>query len=416
MLGVGTMVVTDRRWSAPLLASALAMGLFIGIAFTPSLTGVNASDSQVLALESPLDPTTEAPAVDTTTGGGGSGGSGPPNDSPAPYSPPATTPYTAPTTTPTDTPAEDLPTEDPPADDPSGGDDTTEPDPGGDGQELVGTVVHVNAISESYVLSARGVLYAIHSSDLPDPGAKVDVTVAELANGTFAEDGNRAEDGTTDAGSLNGFVSHISSSTDTLSYSLSLRGASALIQLPAGAIRADLPKLGSLVDVEVDIQEPPKARHRKSRGGLPILGAILPGASGDSPVPAADTPAPTRAGDCVRTDPLEPAVPEEVLIQKSVKTEGDPFTYFDVAGTVQAVCADAGQISISADDLRAGAEDMTLTVPTDIDLAGLVADEPIVAAVEVAGDGTLSLAATGSDDGSRNADDTKQLQGDYSIK
>lgn len=417
IVGIGVLALTSRRWSAPLLASALGFGLFIGIAFTPALDRVGAVGSQVIA----LDGQTAAPAetastnADSSAGGssagagGGAGGSASIESSTsvdetvAPFSP-----TVIPEPVPVDTASTDV--EDVEDNSSSGGgaggaggagDDTgADPDPIG----LEGTVVHVNPVAESYTLAVRGELYGIHASKLPESGDRLDVPVRQLANGTYAEDGDRTASGTTERGILNGFVTYVSEDREEPAYTVSARGVSAMVSLPAGETSPELPKLGAFVSVEADITEPQAAdvaRLRRARRAAAEVAEVADAITADP-------------GSCERAEPGAIVAPREQLIEQQVEPTGeDEFTYFELAGTIQALCPETGELLISADDIRYGGVDLTIAASKDIDLGLLEVDQPVIAAVEVGEDGELSLAGIASDAGLKGADDAEQLQGDF---
>lgn len=395
LIGVGVLAVSSRRWSASLLASALGMGLFIGIAFSPGTDSVGALTSQVIAVDDGSTPSVERTANtsaapsgnDAGTAVGDAGG----GSTPAPLSPsvPAATtpsPETEPEAPPAGAPPRDSPDDD-------GGDD----DEGTDPFTLSGIVVSVNPVAESYALAVRGELYGIHTTELPDPGDRLEVPNQELANGTYAEDGERVEDGTAESSPLNGFVTYVSQDPLDPVYTLSARGVSVTVRLPGESEPAVLPKLGAFVSVDAAINAPP---DESAPPAVPV------------PVDPVD-PVEVPTIDCVRDEPGEVVQPAAELVQKSIEPTGDEFTYFDLTGIVQAVCPATGEFVISADGIRQSGADLTLVVPKGFDLDSLEVDHAVLATAELAENGTLSAAGIASDDGERGADDAKRLQGDF---
>jgi hypothetical protein len=391
IVGVGMLTVTSRRWSAPLLASALAMGLFVGVAFGPAVDRLSALGSGVIAVDSGAQPATETASTDAGTtggGGGGSGGSGTTDtstDTSYPVTPTAD-PYIPPPPTPTEPSRQ------------GGGSGGGGKGPGPAPSTLVGTVVHVNPMAESYALAVRGELYAVHAKKLPEAGDRIEVAIAELANGTYSEDGERETDGSTEEGTLNGFVTFVDAKGQRPGYALSMRGVSVLIELPSQPSADEVPKLGTFVSVDVDIAQPSPSRatlrRRADRDPAPV-------------VAAADE------SGCARETPARPVKESARLVQRHLEPTGDEYSYLDLAGTVQAICPGSKQLLISADDIRMGGSDLTLAAPKDIDLELLEIDQAVLATANVDEDGTMSVAGLASDEGIDGADDIDQLQGDF---
>lgn len=397
IIGIGTLAVTSRRWSAPLLASALGMGLFVGVAFGPALDTIGASGSQVIAVQGTPPPTATAdatPPTDQGLGGGGSasggGGTTSASSSTDAVDTATTTPYSAPVPT-----TEPVPTEEPveePTDEGGSTDPGTDGDTGGD-FTLAGTVVQVNPVAGTYALAVRGELYGVHAKDLPAPGDQVEAPLIALLNGAYAEDGERTTSGTTKSGTLNGFVTWVSAEGEPPAYVVSAKGASIPIEVLAEG-DAELPEVGEFVSVETTIDELEKGAGRRG--------------ADDADRQAEGTP----EGSCVREEPAEEAEPRARLVQKEIEPTGDEFTYFDLSGTVQAICPEAGEILLSADDLRQTGADLTLAVPKEIDVADLEVDQPVLATAELGEDGSLTLAGIASNEGIDEADDADLLQGD----
>lgn len=411
IIGIGTLAVTSRRWSGPLLASALAMGLFIGVAFGPAIDSLGASGPQVVEIPAPESVQTASSTQPSAPGGGSSTqtSNSSPSLAPAPTPYPAPAPYAPPPPLP--------PPEEPPPSSPDPGPTPPhhDPDPAG----YAGTVVHVNPLAKSYTLAVRGELYGVHARDLPKPGQKIEVPLRQLANGTFAEDGDRVSSGSTSRGTLNGFVTWVSEDRETPGYTVSVRGSSVPITTPDGTSTSDLPKLGTFVSVDVSIEDPPPpppAQEERTR-----LGAVLDAVSVPDPtVPVLPDPDPTDpAADppsdssCTREEPVKPIEAQEQLVQRKVEPSGDPFGYFDLAGSVQAVCPDTDQLLLSSDDIRAAGVDVTLAVPKGIDLSKVEVDSPVLATAEVGKDDGLTLAGIAGDAGADDADDDSSFQGDF---
>lgn len=387
-----SLVVTDRRWAAPLSAMALGFGLFLGIAIGPGTAGTFATGAgSIVAIAAPgrgdEEPETVEPAE---------------RESPATESEPETStaepetsePFTGPAFEPTPL-AEPPPEEErPPAEEsaPEEREEETET------QELKGTVVHANLAAGSYTMTiAGGELVSVHASKLPLPGEKLTVEGIPLPNNTFAEE-EREKSGSTQQGSIRGVVTYVDPDPADPAYTLSGRGSSILIHLPPSPTPS-LPELGAYATVKAQIEKP------------------VPPAEPATPGPAATEPDP--AATCAPDPALKPTPePKQILVQRSLEAEPEPATYFDLAGIVSAVCPETKQLLVSADDLRASEDDLLLAVPDGIGVSKLKAGESIVATATatatatVEEEGTLVLSGLASDEGRKGAEAAASAQGD----
>jgi hypothetical protein len=358
-------------------AIALGFGVVVGTAISPNLAGIIAAPSPTVVAEAPPPDTSTTPA-----GGGGGGGSAPASSATA-----AAT--VASTTT------------------PSGGGGGNG---GGGGKKkkkkkptpltFSGTVVRVNPVAESYVISTGG-LIAIHADTLPQVGDELDVPVRRLANSTYAEDGARNQSGTADSVGFSGTVTYCadleqpaapcdgSSSTDHYVYSVSGLGASVLVSAPHPA-QGTPPKVGSSVDVTVHIGDPFQ----------PIDPTTW--ATDDNCTPAHNE----------QNGRPAPAVKTPELTQTAVNVTAQS-TSATLEAVVQTVCPGGSpKLVLSADDVRESGRDLTaLDVPGGIDLTKLSPGEAVQTAVDVAQDGKLTLRGITSDQGAAGADDPSQGQG-----
>jgi hypothetical protein len=366
-------------------AIALGFGVVVGTAISPNLAGIVAAPAPTVVAQAP------PPVTPSTPSGGGGGGSG--NGSSA--APLATVASTAPTGT-------------------SGG--------GGGGktkkkkkkkkkqqaapETRSGTVVRVNAIAQSYTIASNNTLAAIHTASLPQVGDQVQSPVQKLANGTYAEQGSRTTQGTTDNASFLGTVTYCadlerptapcdgSSTTDHYAYTVSSPGASVLVSAPLPA-QGSPPSVGAVVTVGVHI----------GTAFQPVTPATW--ASDPSCTPVYDE----QHG----TPPGPPTTPS--LTQASVNVT-PPAESSDLEAVVQTVCpAGAPKLVLSADDIREAGRDLAaLDVPAGIDLTKLSAGEPVYTTVGIAADGKLSLQGITSDLGATGADDATQGQGSLAGK
>jgi hypothetical protein len=269
-----------------------------------------------------------------------------------------------------------------------------------------GTVVRVNSVAQSYTIASNNALTAVHTVSLPQVGDQVQTPVRKLANGTYAEEGSRTTQATTDNASFLGTVTYCadlerptapcdgSSATDHYAYAVSSPGASVLVSAPAPT-QGPPPSLGAVVTV-----------------GVHIGAAFKP----VTPASWASDPSCTPPYDEEHGTPAGPATTPS-LTQTSV-TVNPPAETSDLEAVVQTVCpAGTPKLVLSADDIREAGRDLTaLDVPAGIDLTKLSAGEPVYATVGMAADGKLSLQGITSDLGANGADDTTQGQGSLAGK
>lgn len=358
LLRAFSLVVTDRRWTATLSAAALGFGLFVGVAVGPNAAGTLAGTAHIL--EMPVgdegrepEPEAEAPAggLGRSLGEGGGGGLAEAPPAPAPIVSPAPE---APAPAPESKPGPE------PAPQP------TEPaaEEGEEETELKGVVVHANPAAGSYALAiAGGELVPVHARELPAPGERLTVTARRLANGTFAE--TKAPErhaGKSAQASFRGVVTYAKADPLAPAYTVSGRGASLLVHVapdPSGALPS-----------------------------LPVLGARVTVA----------------------------AAIGERLDQRSIEVEeGEPSTYLDLSGAVQAVLPETAQLILSADGSDESEADLVLTVPSRIALGKVELGASYLATAEVQPDGSLSLAGLASDEHTKGAEDTTATQGDLKV-
>jgi hypothetical protein len=357
------LVVTDRRWAAPLSAAALGFGVFAGVAIGPGTAGSLATGAQqIIQIPGPV-------GADGRSGGGGgvaSTGSATPTLGgetgggfeealpssaplvPAPIepSPPATEPAPKPA------PTEEEPVEEEP-----------------EGQMFEGTVVQANTAAGSYAIAIKGgELISVHAAELPEPGARLSVPLRPLANGTYAEaDELEAEKKRATEVAFGGTVTFADPNPAAPAYVVSGRGSSLLVHVepdPSGAAPS-LPAIGSLVAVTAKIEPP----------------------------------AEPKAGS--------------TLVQSKLEVESvPPSTYLELAGIAKEFQPETSQLLFSADWAGESESSLTLAVPAEIDATKLEAGDSYLATAEIAADGSLTLKGIASDERSRGADDPAGAQGD----
>jgi hypothetical protein len=360
-----SLVVTDRRWAAPLSAMALGFGLFVGVAIGPSAAGTFAGGSRIIEMpsfggsESGGEAAgSDAPLAGPVAGGAGGGaGSLGALASPAPLDPAPVAP-------------EPVGEEAEPEPEPPPGKAPEEEAEEEEATELKGVVVHANQAAGSYALAiAGGELVPVHARELPVPGAKLTVTASRLANGAFAEEEKpKRGSGKAAQAIFRGAVTFVDPDPADPAYTVSGRGASLLVHAP--------PDPTGLAPI------------------LPTLGAYVT----------------VTAGFERREEPLPPT---DVLVQRKVELEpGEPSTYLDLAGILGEVLPETGQLLVSADGTRESEADLTLNVPPTIDTKKLEPGDSYLATATVEKDGTLTLSGIASDEHRKGADDAGSAQGD----
>jgi hypothetical protein len=380
-----SLVVTDRRWAAPLSAMALGFGLFLGVAIGPGAPGSLATGAgSIIAVATPGGEDEPAPVEDTSDfepTGFESEAEAPlaepepfeevPLAEPEPLEPAPVEPFAE-----EETPAE------PPAEE--------EFEEEGELQRLEGTVVHANPAAGSYTMAiVGGELVSIHAPKLPLPGEKLTAEVEPLANNTFGEE-ERERSGTAKTTTIRGVVTHVDTDAADPTYTLSGRGSSILVHVPSSPA-PQLPSLGAYATVGVGIE---KSQSEET-----------------PPEPDATTLAPST--ECAPDPALKPApAPKRIVVQRKLQTEPEPATYVDLAGVISAVCPTTKQLSISADDLRVSENDLLLTVPDGIETSRLEVGESVVITATVEEDGSLDLAGLASDEGRKGAEATASALGD----
>jgi hypothetical protein len=124
-------------------------------------------------------------------------------------------------------------------------------------------------------------------------------------------------------------------------------------------------------------------------------------------------PEPVAAGACAPDPALEsPPPPDRVALQRSLKTESEPASYYDLAGIISAVCPATGQMLLSADDLRLSGDDLLLSLPDGLPTGKLKVGDSVVATATVEEDGSLALVGLAGDEGRRGAEDAALAFGD----
>jgi hypothetical protein len=383
------LVVTDRRWAAPLSAMALGFGLFLGVAIGPGAAGGLATGAgQIIAVAEPSSAAgdgepeeaareVEEPFAEQESSGGEES-----------YE--AASEYATPSHESEPAPAEE---EEAPESEPA---EEEEAEEATEAQVFAGTVVHLNPAAESYAIGLPGgELVSIHSEKPPALGTKLSAEAEPLGNSTFDEL-DRKRSGAATAATIRGVVTHVDPDPADPAYTVSGRGSSLLVHA-AAAEQPDLPELGAYVEVEVGIEK-----------------AAEDGEAGEATDAAATETSEAEAeGSCVADPELEtPAAPAHRLVERKREAEPEPAVYVDLAGIVSAVCPRSGELLISADDVRDSGADLVLTVPKKLKTAKLTVGDSVLATAELDADGTLTLAGLAGDEGAKGAADDSTAQGD----
>jgi hypothetical protein len=360
------LVVTDRRWAAPLSAAALGFGIFAGVAIGPGTAGTLATGAQQI-IELP-----SSGGGDGQSGGGGGGVASTQASPPLEEGEAGGFEEAFPSSEPlAPEPIEPLPVPEPaPKPVPEAGEEEEETEAEKpETQELKGTVVHANPAAGSYALAIEGgELVSVHAPELPEPGTKLTAPLRRLANGTFAEAGDlEQEKATTTSATFRGAVTFADPDPAAPAYTVSGRGASLLVHVepdPAGAA-PQLPPIGTYVTVTATIAAPE-----------------------------------------------EPNATPTLVENKRELEPGPPSTYLDLAGIFKEVTPETTQLLFSADDTGEGEADLTLTVPKPIDATKLKPGDSYLATATVEPDGSLELSGIASDEHTKGADDPNSAQGD----
>lgn len=226
---------------------------------------------------------------------------------------------------------------------------------------LRGTVVHRNARAHSFTIANRaGRLFAVHASHSPSVGSIVRISARRLRNGTWALRQARVVARRRAARTrLRGVVTYVDRRDG--SFTLSAIGVSMLVRTGA-------------------------AGRARIADALPAVGDVV-SATG------------------VVDDQGE-------LDAQSVQVEGVDSQGIDLEGTVLAVDATAGTITVSSTDDDRTSGSLTVTVPSSMDISLFSVGEEVELNVAIASDGSYVLLGSASDQGSQGAQSQSQEQGD----
>lgn len=358
-----SLVVTDRRWAAPLSAAALGFGIFAGVAIGPGTAGSLATSAQQI-IEMPSSGGGEqdeggggiASTESAAPAGGEEGGAFEEAlPSLVPLSPEPVEPLPAPASEPAPKPASP--------------DKQGESEEKPQGQLFEGTVVQANAPAGSYAIAIEGGdLISVHAAELPEPGTRVSASLSRLANGTFAEvEKVEPKKKPTSEAAFRGTVTFADPNPTTPAYTVSGPGVSLLVEVapdPSGSAPT-LPSIGSLVSVTAKVEK--------------------------------------------RTEPKAGFA----LVQKQIEVEPVPAsTYLEMAAIAKEVVPAEGRLVLSADGAGESESALTLTIPSGIDATKLTVGDSYLATAEVAADGSLALKGIVGDERRKGADDSAGAQGD----
>lgn len=261
---------------------------------------------------------------------------------------------------------------------------------------LTGTVVQQNPAALSYAISSGEGMNAIHVKEgtaLPVPGEKVKVPVRQLANKTYAEDGQRQSQGTVTILRFIGTVSYSRDSAAPLDdvYTVSGRGASVPVRVADPAGTNTPPLVGEQVRVTARV--------------VTTATAILPG-----PPPLI---APCTAPAPPYPDPAE--TPPRALFQETgtIPEILGTAKAVQIQGVMQVTCPAPDRVLVSADSVREANTDLSLALGTGLTLAPFTADQSVILSVGVVANTLDTVSASASDQGINGADDASKIQGGY---
>jgi hypothetical protein len=371
--------VVDRRWTAPMAATALGFGLFVGVAVGPGTQvtqGAPGTMTVQVPQTPPADQTAAAPPAGDGPGGGkpehgGAGGGAHPGDGSSTPPPAPSPPVEPPTSPPVTSPPPAVTS--PPVTSTTNTTTTTATQPTDEAPKtLSGTVVHINPAADSYAIADDGKLVAIHSHHPPNLGKSIEVEAKVLANGTYTEVGNRSEHGDEGQATFTGTVSF--SDTKQRIYTVSAPGVSVLVRGGAS------PAVGDTVEVRVRITD--------NASSLPV---VEPGEAG--------------CGD----PPALPKPPRSTLEQVSLNVDSAASST-GVEGIVEGVCGNPRKLIVSADDIRESGHDVAILVPKEFELGRIDTGDVLRLTTSILGSGSLQLETLAGDKGGEGADDSGLVQ------
>ncbi|MCB0857883.1 MAG: hypothetical protein KDB57_07170 [Solirubrobacterales bacterium] len=256
--------VPERNELIAFALATLAVGLMVGLAIGPMITGA----ASPITLLIPGTATEEGESAETTTTAvapplgspAGSKGGGQANSG-------ETTVVSAPATVVVETPAPETPVEEPVEEDPpvepAGTPDDTnpkpdpdpDPEPEPDGVLLEGTVLANSPSTKTYWVNSGGDLVTIFASTVPDPGLVVSTRVLPLSNGTLTESDGRSAVDIAKTSELKAVVSYVNPNAGLVV--LSGRGASLPVYAADPATLAGVEQ-GTAVDagLRLDVPDP----------------------------------------------------------------------------------------------------------------------------------------------------------------
>lgn len=377
------LVVTDRRWAAPLSAAALGFGVFAGVAIGPGTAGSLATGAQqIIQLPSSGGDDGQSGGGDggiasaesslPSLGGGGGGGLEEALPS-VPLASEPVEPLPAPVPEPLPDEAPAGPAQEEEAEKPAG-------------RSFEGTVAYASPAAGSYAIAIKGgELLSVHAAELPELGTRLSVPLDELANGTYAEaDEPEAERKRASDVTFAGSVTFANPDPADPVYTVSGRGTSLLVHVapdPAGIVAPELPAVGSYATVTATFEEPAE-------------------------------PQPGETGEPQTAETVKPKA-ESILVQRKIKVDpGPPSTYLEMAAIVKEILPDTGELLLSADSAGEGEASLTIAVSAEIDATKLKPGDSYLTTAEVEADGALLLKGIVSDERRKGADDARSAQGD----
>ncbi len=395
--------ITNRRWTAPMAATALGFGIFAGVAIGAGEEASRGPEGPIMVQMPPAaddavaagsgKPGNSASPTSAGSGQGSSVGPPPPQDlgtiTPAAPATGFETPPIAPAPL---APAVSTAPE-------TATDDATTVTESADSvpvlTKLAGTIVRQNPRAGSYTIAAKtGTLSSIHTVEPPNVAEAVEVEARTLANGTFDEGSKRKLDGRRKRVSLTGTVTY----RDPVANAYTVSGVGSSLLVTVGPETAP-PSLGAKVELDARFVTSPfeaefipaTPAEKRKRAEPPIPGC---GPSGGSP----NVPEQTLRQDAVKV------ITEENLSDDTVSAP------VQLEGIVQGVCRSERKLIVSADDVDESGADITLNAPGDIGLKKIDPGEAVLATAVISDAGIYRLTALASDDRAKRADNPDLIQ------
>ncbi|HTU15450.1 MAG TPA: hypothetical protein VMF31_09645 [Solirubrobacterales bacterium] len=356
---------------------ALSLGLMVGVAIGPALgaasnavAGIAAPVAAAPPAEPETEPATDQPVSDVELGspaGSESSDSSMVSDDSGSSTGLGDSSDPGPSDTGVEYPSDDGVVEESPAK------VETPEDPGDEkevpGTELKGVTVGVDSDGGGYdIADGSGNVLALHGVEPPGVGEKVVTRIDPLANGTFAEVGDRKAAGLRTRSKLRGTVSWVD---------------------PVGKL-AVISSRGSSLAVDLDALD--EERRPAIEAGSPVESVVLIG----DPV-VSDDGLETRPG----------------LVAESLKVTGEPLQSFDLNGVVSGIGANGRGLTVAADGDGLISAEIAIETPKGFDPALVTPGRTHNLTVERGASGRLTLIGLSPDYSKKVAADSAAAFGTH---